>query len=211
MDDEVLGCGGTIARHVDEGDRVDVCIVCNRAYQRRYDADAIAVEKLNAQCARSALGYSELRFLDFPDERLYAHFQEVLEAVEQVVAEAKPAVVYVCHHGDLHQDHRAVAHAVNIALRAGAAPFVRRVLAYEVPSGTEQVFASTADTFVPNVFVDIASGLERKLAAMAAYERESREFPHPRSRRMLEARALFRGSQCGYAAAEAFMLLREAR
>ena len=95
-----------------------------------------------------------------------------------------------------------MAHAANVALRSTAAPFARRVLAYEVPSGTEQTFAA-------NVYVDIESQLERKLAALAAYERESRPFPHPRSAEALRARAQVRGVECGRAAAEAFVLLRE--
>ena len=209
MDDEVLGCGGAIARGVDAGDTVDVCVVCNRAYGRVYDSAAIEVERANALQAKKILGYSGLRFLDLPDERLYAHLQELLEALERVIVEIKPDIVYICHAGDLHQDHRTVAHASNIALRAITAPFVRRVLAYEVPSGTEQVFPGTSETFMPNVFIDIEAQLDRKVAAMAAYGRESRAFPHPRSEEALRARACVRGAQCGQAASEAFVMLRE--
>ncbi|MBW1740225.1 MAG: PIG-L family deacetylase [Deltaproteobacteria bacterium] len=209
MDDEVLGCGGAIARHVDEGDKVDVCVVCNRAYCRIYDPDAIATEEASTGKAKEILGYSGLHFLNLPDERLYGHLQELLEALERIVAEVKPEVVYTCHAGDLHQDHRTVAHAANIALRAVAAPFVRRVLAYEVPSGTEQAFPGASETFRPNVFTDIEAQLDRKLAAVEVYERESRPFPHPRSQEMLRAKARVRGAQCGRAAAEAFVLLRE--
>ena len=209
MDDEVLGCGGVIARHIDEGDKVHVCVVCNRAYGREYDPVAIGAEKASAQKAKDILGYSDLLFLDMPDERLYAHLQELLDVLERTVTEIKPDLVYTCHAADLHQDHRTVAHASNVALRSIAAPFARRVLAYEIPSGTEQTFPSTAENFAPNVFVDIEAQLDRKLKAMAAYERESRAFPHPRSEEMLRARALFRGSQCGRSVAEAFVLLRE--
>lgn len=209
MDDEVLGCGGTIARHVDEGDRVEVCVVCNRAYGRTYDHGAIEVEKTSTRRAKEILGYSRLSFLDLPDEHLYTELQALLEALENTLAELKPDVVYTCHAGDLHQDHQSVAQASNVALRAIAAPFVRRILAYEIPSSTEQTFPTTLETFTPNVFVDIEAQMDRKLKAMAAYERESRLFPHPRSEEMLRARALVRGSQCGRAAAEAFVLLRE--
>lgn len=209
MDDEVLGCGGTIVRHVDEGDEVNVCVACNRAYDREYDPDAIEIEKACAHRAKEILGYTGLRFLDLPDECLYAHLQELLEALEGVIAEVKPDIVYTCHVGDLHQDHRTVAHASNIALRSIATPFVRRVLAYEVPSVTEQVFPGTVEPFMPNVFVDITAQLDDKLAAISAYEREGRAFPHPRSSEMLCARAQARGAQCGRAAAEAFVLLRE--
>jgi len=209
MDDEVLGCGGVIARHVDQGDDVKVCVVCNRAYDRVYDSDAIQIEKNGTRKAQKILGYSHLYHLDLPDEQLYSHLQEVLEAIEKIVKEVTPNTVYTCHSGDLHQDHRTVAHASNIALRAIAAPYASRVLAYEVHSSTEQTFPGLAEGFRPNVFVDIAEQLERKLAAIAAYERESRAFPHPRSEEMLRAWAHARGTQCGRSAAEAFIMLRE--
>jgi LmbE family N-acetylglucosaminyl deacetylase len=209
MDDEALGCGGTIARHVDEGDEVEVCVLCNRAYDRVYDQDAIRIEKECAKVAQEVLAYERLRFLDLPDEQLYLHFQEVLDGLEAVVEEVRPGVVYTCHGGDLHQDHRTVAHASNIALRAFSAPSVRRVLSYEVPSGTDQVFPGTSPAFDPTVYVDIEGQLARKLDAMAAYDRESRAFPHPRSPEALTAQARVRGAQSGLSAAEAFVLLRE--
>lgn len=211
MDDEVLGCGGTIARHVDAGDEVAVCVVCNRAYNRQYDAQAIEAEKANARRAQAILRYGTLTFLDLPDERLYAHFQELLDCLERAVMPFRADTVYVPHAGDLHQDHRSVAHASNIALRAIAQHAPRCVLAYEVPSSTEQVFPNTADSFVPTVFTNIEAQLDRKLNAMAAYQRESRAAPHPRSPEMLRARAHLYGAQAGCSAAEAFMLLRETR
>lgn len=211
MDDEVLGCGGTIARHADQGDVVTVCVVCNRAYKREYDDDAIQAEKQNAFAAKAILGYHELLFLDLPDEQLYAHFQALLTSIEPVVQQVCPEVAYLPHAGDLHQDHRTVAHAANIALRSISASFVRRILAYEIPSSTDQVFPGSAPAFAPNVYLDITNHLERKLAAMAAYQRESRPFPHPRSPEMQRAHAQRRGAQCGAEAAEAYMLLRELR
>jgi N-acetylglucosamine malate deacetylase 1 len=209
MDDEVLGCGGAIARHIDDGDTVHVCVVCNRAYDHTYDAAAIDAEKASAEQARLALGYQHLRFLDLPDEKLYAHLQEAITGIEQVVAEVQPELVYTSFGGDLHQDHRTVAHAVSIVLRASAAPSVRRALAFEVPSGTDQALPGDGDTFTPTVFVDIAGQLDRKITAMSAYSREMREFPHPRSLEMLKAKANSRGAQAGLSAAEAFVLLRE--
>lgn len=209
MDDEVLGCGGTIARHVDQRDPVHVCVVCNRAYDHAYDNEAIKAEKRAAEEAKGVLGYGELRYLDLPDEQLYSHLQDAITSIERVVAEVQPEVVYSAFGGDLHQDHRTVAHAVNIVLRAGAAPSVRRALAFEVPSGTDQALLGIGETFAPTVFVDIEATLDRKIAAMQAYSREMRPFPHPRSLEMLTAKARSRGAQAGLAAAEAFVLLRE--
>ena len=209
MDDEVLGCGGAIARHVDAGDSVQVCVVCNRAYNHTYDDAAIAAEKRSAQAARAVLGYGELRFLDLPDEKLYAHLQETITGIELIVAEVQPDLLYTAFGGDPHQDHKAVAQAVNVVLRAGAAPSVKRALAFEVPSGTDQAHPGTGESFAPTVFVGVEAQLDRKLKAMQAYDREMRAFPHPRSLDMLTAKARSRGAQAGLAAAEAFVLLKE--
>ena len=67
MDDEVLGCGGTIMRHGAESHRVTVCIVANRAYGHRYDKEAVDEEKEACRRAQRVLGYEELVFLDLPD------------------------------------------------------------------------------------------------------------------------------------------------
>ena len=209
MDDEVLGCGGAIARHVDAGDSVQVCVVCNRAYNHTYDDVAIAAEKRSAQAARAVLGYGALRFLDPPDEKLYAHLQETIMGIELIVAEVQPDLLYTAFGGDPHQDHKAVAQAVNVVLRAGAAPFVKRALAFEVPSGTDQAHPGTGEPFAPTVFLGVEAQLDRKLQAMQAYDREMRAFPHPRSLDMLTAKARSRGAQAGLAAAEAFVLLKE--
>lgn len=211
MDDEVLGCGGTMVRHVEAGDEVHVCILCNRAYGHSYDSRAIETEKENARKAQAILGYKGLSFFDLPDERLEGEFPDLLKLLEEVVGQVRPEVVYTCHAGDLHQDHRTVARASNIVLRSVSAPFVREVLAYEVPSGTDQVFPGDGSSFLPTVFVDIERQLDRKCQAMAAYERESRRFPHPRSPEMLKALAQVRGAQCGRPAAESFVLLRQRR
>jgi LmbE family N-acetylglucosaminyl deacetylase len=209
MDDEVLGCAGAIARHVDAGDEVHVLVVCNRAYDHTYDTATIDAEKSCAETARSVLGYHELMFLDLPDEKLYEHLQAAIAGIEQVVADFQPRQVYTAFGGDLHQDHRTVAHAVSIVLRASAAPSVRRALAFEVPSGTDQALPGGGEFFAPNIFVDIEFQLDRKIKAMRAYSREMRPFPHPRSLEMLTAKARSRGAQAGLAAAEAFVLLRE--
>ena len=68
-----------------------------------------------------------------------------------------------------------------------------------------------ATYFRPNYFVDISETLEKKLAAMRAYESEIREFPHPRSPESLRINARRWGSQMGLEAAEAFELVRMIR
>jgi hypothetical protein len=76
-----------------------------------------------------------------------------------------------------------------------------------VPSSTEWAFGQCGATFQPTTFFDVSESLETKLDAMAMYKQEQREFPHPRSSKLLEANARKWGSTVGVQAAEAFQLI----
>ncbi len=209
MDDEVLGAGGTIARHVARGDEVDVCIVAHRVYGHRFDEEKNRFEEECAGAAREVLGYREAVFLDLPDERLDASLQEILVPLEEQLEKYDPEIVYIPHRGDINQDHRAVFRAAVIALRPLARPKVRRVLSYEVPSSTDQAPPFPECAFLPNCYVNIGAFLERKIEAFRCYRSERRPFPHPRSDEGLIAVARKRGMESGFPAAEAFVVVRE--
>ena len=209
MDDEVLGCGGTIARHVSQGDEVVVCVVANRAYDHKYDTGRIDEEKASAEKARKHLGYQRLIFLDLPDEKLDSGIQEIIIPLEEVYREVAPEIVYICHHGDINQDHRAVFEASMVVLRPHSGNKPRRVLSYEVPSSTDQAFPIQGAAFQPNFYVDISEQLIQKLAALGDYEVELRQYPHPRSPEGIDIYAKKRGIEIGMKAAEAFVVFRD--
>jgi len=101
--------------------------------------------------------------------------------------------------------------AVLTATRPVVGQPVRDIYAFEVPSSTEWAFQRLEPSFCPNVFVDVTSTLEAKIAAMECYESEARKFPHPRSPEALRAIATRWGSVVGCGAAEAFELVRSIR
>lgn len=209
MDDEVLGPGGTIARHVDQGDEVVVCVVCKRAYDHKFDPKLIAEEKASTERAREILGYGETRFLDLRDELLDERLLDVIIPLEECVMEVKPDLVYTHHRGDSNQDHRAVFQASMIACRVLAGHRVERLVCYEVPSSTDMAPPFAEYAFQPNFYVDISGAVNRKVEALRAYMRELREFPHPRSARGIEVFAAKRGMEIGFQAAEAFNVIRD--
>lgn len=210
MDDEVLGAGATLAKHADRGDAVMVCVVANRAYGHRYRASAIRKEEAAMRRAQRILGYQHVRLLNLPDEQLDRGLIDLIVPLERVYREAKPDVVYTCHRGDLHQDHRAVFEASMVVCRPLQSHWPRRVLCYEVPSSTEPAAWLADRPFLPTSYELITpEQLERKLAAMRCYERETRAFPHPRSPEGLTVYARRRGVEIGSEAAEAFMVVRE--
>lgn len=209
MDDEILGMGGTIAKHVKAGDSVSVCIACKRAYNHQFDPKVVEEEKAAARRAAKVLGYQDTHFLDLRDEMLDERLLDIIVPLEEVVLKVRPDVVYTHHRGDSNQDHRAVFQASMIACRALSQHKVPRLLSYEVPSSTEQAPPFPEYAFQPNFYVNISEFLDRKIEAMKAYARELREFPHPRSAKGIEIFAQKRGMEVGFQAAEAFMMIRD--
>ena len=209
MDDEVLGMGGTIAKHVAAGDEVTVCVACKRAYNHQYDPQIVEEEKTAARRAAEVLGYKDLRFLDLRDELLDDRLSDVIVPLEDCVLKVMPSVVYTHHRGDSNQDHRAVFQASMIACRSVSQHKVSRLLSYEVPSSTDQSPPFPEYAFQPNYYVNIDGVLDRKIDAMKIYTRELRQFPHPRSTQGVEVLAQKRGIEVGFRAAEAFVLVRD--
>lgn len=209
MDDETLGMGGTIARHVKMGDSVAVCVATQRAYGHRYAEKDVRAEKNSARKAAKILGCRRLTFLDLPDERLDEKILSVVIPLEKELLAFRPELVYTTHRGDNNQDHRAVFHATTIACRSIARHKVRRLLCYEVPSSTEQAPPFPEYAFQPNFYVNITQTLAKKLRAAQAYRRELRRFPHPRSIQGLKSLAQKRGTEIGFEAAEGFILMRD--
>lgn len=215
-DDEVLGCGGTIAGLAAQGHEVHVHILAEGATSRwaeREAADPSAVEALGGEAVRAGevLGAVDVVLHGMPDNRLdTVPLLEVVKVVEAAVQRVQPEVVYTHHGGDLNIDHAIVHRAVLTATRPLGTTPVRDVLAFEVPSSTEWSFQRFG-AFSPNVFVDISDTFELKLQALAYYDSEVQAFPHPRSVEALAAIAQRWGSVAGCGSAEAFELVRSIR
>jgi LmbE family N-acetylglucosaminyl deacetylase len=209
-DDEVLGAGATLARHVRAGDEVHAVVVAEGATSR-YDAEMVTVLSDASKRAADLLGLTSLRSLGLPDQRLDAvPLVELTQSVEAVLDEVRPDVVYTHFPGDVNLDHGMVARAAWTACRPYARPGLHRFAVFETPSSTEWAWPLD-EGFRPNLYVDVAETLEVKLAAMACYESELRDEPHPRSLRLLAERAAQWGSRVGVRAAEPFQVLRELR
>ena len=212
-DDEVLGCGGTIARHVAAGDQVHVAILAQGLYSRgEPTAEQVAGLHEAAERANKLLGVHSLRLFDYPDNSMDTVARlAVTQTIEQLVAEYRPRVVYSHWIGDVNIDHRRIHEAVVAACRPQPGHPVESLLFFEVASSTEWQTPGSAPAFQPNWFVDISATLDTKLAALAAYQAELRDWPHPRSTLGVEHLARWRGATIGCEAAEAFVLGRYLR
>ncbi|MBF0256937.1 MAG: PIG-L family deacetylase [Gammaproteobacteria bacterium] len=216
-DDEVLGCGGSIARFAASGLPVHLAFMADGVNSRAHNpVEDISSGPLALGCRRSAaeraatiLGAASVSFDELPDNRLDSiPLLEIIQRVEALIKEYRPTTVLTHHAGDLNVDHRCVHQAVVTACRPQRGHSVRTLLSFEVPSSTEWQPPGTDALFAPNWFVDISATLEQKLAALDAYAEELRDWPHPRSRQGVEHLARWRGATVGCEAAEAFVLAR---
>lgn len=211
-DDEALGCGGTIARHVAEGDVVYAAFMADGVTSRgEVNESDIASRNDAAEKARRILGIKENFYLGLPDNRLDSiPLIEVIKQLESIIVKLKPNVIYTHHHGDLNVDHRVTHKAVLTACRPIPGSSVREIYAFEVMSSTEWSTPSLMP-FIPNHYVNISNHKNEKLAAINAYKLEMRYPPHSRSIKHLSHLIEHRGNSVGVDAAEAFMTVRTFR
>lgn len=208
-DDEALGCGGTIARHVSEGDAVYAVFMADGVTSRQGAVQEHLIDRNKAaENARKILGIKENIYLGLPDNRMDSiPLIDVVQTLKPVIQKLQPNIVYTHHHGDLNVDHRITHQAVMTACRPQPGSSVRAIYAFEVMSSTEWA-TTNAEPFLPNYFVDISAHLTTKNAALDAYRVEMRETPHSRSMQHLSSLANHRGQTVGVLAAEAFVAIR---
>jgi LmbE family N-acetylglucosaminyl deacetylase len=205
-DDEILGCGATMARHVRAGDDVHAVILGRGVASRGDDGAAVEALEAAARRANAIVGVTSLRFFDFPDNRMDTVDRlSIAKCLEEEIARVRPSIVYTHHRSDLNVDHGRVADAAAIAARPLPGSSVASLLFFEVASSTDARPAGVTVPFEPNWFVDVSATLEFKLAALREYAAEMRAFPHPRSIEAVEHLARWRGAMAGVAAAEAFV------
>jgi LmbE family N-acetylglucosaminyl deacetylase len=149
-DDIEIGCGGTLIKYAHKGHDVFLLIITKGEMggkgQTRYEEQLKAAE---------IIGAKDVFWGDFTDTELLDKGNDMIHTVERFIDTIKPDFIFVNFLDDTHQDHRAVNRAVLSATR-----YVKNVLFYEVP---------TTNNFIPNVFVDIGSVLDKKVEALKAH------------------------------------------
>jgi two-component system, NtrC family, response regulator HydG len=185
-DDVELGCGGILARHVENGDRVVVATMTRGAYGGIPEARA-----LEAGRSAAVLG-AKLVLEDLPDTSL-GHCPALIPTLGGMIETFVPNVVYTHTNADMHQDHRAVHAATLIASRS-----VRNVYCYESPSSTR--------LFQPTLFVDVESFLEEKAAMLSCYGgQKSRPYFNAQ---FIQSTARYWGRYAGYRLVEPLEVVR---
>lgn len=214
-DDEVLGCGGTVARYIKEGCEAYTLILgeglTSRDEQRDSNKRESELKELKNQAieANKVLGASDTFIYDFQDNRFdTVPLLDIIKVIEKIKKEVKPYLIFTHFGNDLNIDHQITYKAVITASRPIYDETVKEIYSFELPSSTEWNYPLT---FSPDVFFEINSTLEYKLKAMEIYNSELRAFPHPRSLDGIRLNAEYRGMQVGLRYAEAFKSIRVVR
>jgi len=214
-DDEVLGCGGTMARLALEGNDVYTLILGEGITSR--DAfrglanreNEIAELRKQTEDANKILGVKKVYTFDFPDNRLdTVALLDIVKTIEETRNNIKPDVVFTHHQGDLNIDHQITFKAVMTAFRPVKDESVKEIYSFEIPSSTEWNGPSSLTYFMPSYFVDVSKYLKVKINALKEYQTELRDYPHPRSLKAVEFNAKQWGVKMGFEAAEAFKTVR---
>jgi LmbE family N-acetylglucosaminyl deacetylase len=210
-DDEALGCGGTIARHVKSGDKVHLIFMTNGVGSRNVKIEEVDRRKSAAQKSADILEASSIQQFDFPDNKMDTiALLDVVKAIEEVIDKLQPEIIYTHHIGDLNIDHQITHKALITACRPQSGFCVKEIYTFEIPSSTEWNTPGV-EPFSPNVYIDITDYIDIKKQALEVYSKEMRQPPHSRSIDNTIRLNALRGNSVGVDYAEAFMLIRMSR
>lgn len=198
-DDETLGCGGTLLRHVADGDRVHWLIATSSGLEG---------QERQIESVANSYGVSAVHRLHVAPARMDVEpLFDLVRAASSVFEKVAPQVVYLPHPGDAHSDHRRTFQMCISGSKWFRQPSIEEIYAYETLSETGFDIGFGA-SFRPSAYVDIGEVLERKIEILEAYRSELSSFPFPRSAEAVRALAMLRGAESGFVAAEAFATLR---
>ena len=210
-DDETISMGGTIKKHVDRGDIVNVISMTNGIGSREnINQDDIQERKKASILASKILGFSWAECYDYSDNSMDSYpLIKIVKCIEKAKKKYNPNIVYTSSGADLNVDHRVVANAVLTAFRPQPGETCKEIRLFEIPSSTDYGHKSLTGEFNPNLFISISKNWDFKLKALQVYFRELRDYPHSRSLEGIENLAKLRGNQIGVEFAEAFEVLRK--
>lgn len=208
-DDEILGAGGTLLKHVANGDKVYWLITTNVYVSQGFSQERVDSRQEEIRTVASRLGIDKTFILDYPTMSLSStSLLTMVSEISKVFSEVEPEVIYCLNRSDAHSDHRITFDAVAACTKSFRYPYIKQFYMYECISETEFAPQLPEKQFIPNHFVDISNFFQRKIDIMSIYESEIGEHPFPRSNRNIKALATFRGASVGVEYAEAFQLVK---
>lgn len=212
-DDEVLGVGGTLLKLAKENNENIHILFLSRGEASR--GEKYANERLRENQARRTcqkLGATLHWTKNFPDNAFDSiPLLHVIQSIEPYLVKLQPHIVFTHYSQDLNIDHRITFQAVYTTFRPSRQRRLTKLYSFEVLSSTEWQVKDPSQVFLPNLYVDIAPYIKKKIELLNTYKREMDSFPFPRSAEGVLTLAQYRGMECGLKYAEAFKLIREIR
>jgi len=193
-DDGELGCGGTIARFVENGKEVYYAAfsVAEKSVPEGFPRNILEIE---VRKAMKILGVSESNLLIYKYEvRTFSyHRQEILEDVISLRKELQPDLVFIPSPNDLHQDHKVIAEEGIRAFKKST------ILGYEMPWNN---ISFNTMSFIPLE----ERHIKKKIDALQCYE--TQRYRSYLNEDFIRSLARTRGTQIEVEYAEAFEVIR---
>ena len=209
-DDETLGCGGTLLRHLAEGDQVHWLIMSTITTDAGFSLKKVESREKEIQQVANQYGFASFHQADFISTQLDTYpMSSLIDVASGYISEIKPDLLYLPYRQDVHSDHAAVFDAVSSCTKSFRYPHIKSVKVYETLSETEFSLGTGDAQFKPNCWIDISDYVDRKIEIMTSFDGEMAPHPFPRSEYNIRALATLRGATAGFNAAESFMILKE--
>lgn len=207
-DDETLGCGGTILKHISKGHRVYWVILTNMYEEQGFSKDRIKKRQNEILRVSNNYKFTKVYQLNFPAAKLDTiPKSELVTKISNIIVSIKPEEVFLNFGDDIHSDHQVASIAINSSIKSFRHEYIKRVSVYETLSETHFQSVANQASFEPNYFVDISKFIKKKCQIMQIYKSELMRANQPRTIDNLKALAKFRGSRCMSKYAEAFITI----
>ena len=212
-DDELLGCGGSLAKlSKDKCNILTLFFTDGVSSREKNKKNEDNQRKKNALKSLKIIGVKQSKFLSYPDNALdKVPLIKITKEIEKVIMKFKPHTIFTHSNVDLNIDHEIISRAVVTATRPKPNFCVKNIFLFETLSSTEWNFNLKKKSFNPNYFIDITKSIKTKIKAAKAYKQEISPWPHPRSINGIKNLAKYRGQSVGVKFAEAFFVLRQVK
>lgn len=160
-DDEAIGCGGTLCRHLAEGAEMQVVFLTSgeKGGHGLTPAETRRIREQEARRAAKILGLTQLEFWGEPDGALRAT-SALTQRLQQKLRKFRPDFIYLPHDYEMHRDHRATVRLLRGALAGtGSRGRSAAIRMFEVWTPLQRL----------DEIVDISPFVRKKAAAIRAY------------------------------------------
>jgi LmbE family N-acetylglucosaminyl deacetylase len=212
-DDEILGCGGTLIKHILNSDKVKVVFTSDSESSRFSNIDNLSKRIVKrqeiAKKVSEKLNFDSPVFLNFANLMLSRDdITSMNKMLKDIILSYKPTIIYTHFPNDIHHDHRATYEATLVACRPLNKFKVKKIMTFEIPSATELSLVSNKINFTPSYFINIEKEIRQKMKILKYYRNELLKYPSIRSFEGVKNLNKYRGNMVNLKYAEAFEIVR---